>query len=273
VALKTGVALNCEIHGDGPPSLLVGGPHRAQLFNLFQVPAFTRAGYRVVTVDHRGVPPSDVPPPPYTVEEMAADIAALIEVLELQPCAVVGYSLGALIAQQLVLEHPELVSRAVFCGMQTTPSALLRAVDTELIHRLQDGVSMPPLTVAVLRALQLFGPRRLANDSFVESFLPFLAEPLGEGSCELGLMQASAGYIIRPERVAAIRRPCLVLAFEHDVLTPPHQGRELASMISGCRYSEIPSAGHAGLLEKPTEVNRAILEFLCEDTSPSRAGS
>src|SRR5213593_3456441 len=112
-----GVKLAYDIFGEGEPVLLVCGTgQRAFTWQLFQVPALTEAGYRVVTFDNRGVPPSDSPPAPYTVKEMAEDAAGLIEHLDLAPCRVAGLSLGAMITQELALGHPDLVRCAVAMG-------------------------------------------------------------------------------------------------------------------------------------------------------------
>src|ERR1700733_6517112 len=105
-----GVRLVYNISGHGPPLVLVCGTGQAAYtWSLFQVPALVAAGYTVITFDNRGMPPSDCPPAPYTVQEMAHDLAGLIEGLGLAPCRVVGFSLGAMIAQELALARPDLV--------------------------------------------------------------------------------------------------------------------------------------------------------------------
>src|SRR5688572_22810475 len=113
-ATVNGVRLAYEVHGEGEPVLLICGTGQpAFSWTLHQVPALTAAGYQVVTFDNRGVAPSEEPEGPYTVEGMADDAAALIEHLGIGPCRVAGYSLGALIAQELALARPELVRSAV----------------------------------------------------------------------------------------------------------------------------------------------------------------
>ncbi|HYY08318.1 MAG TPA: alpha/beta hydrolase, partial [Actinomycetota bacterium] len=116
-AMVRGLRLAYDQFGEGDPILLVCATgQRAFTWQLFQVPALTAAGYRVVTFDNRGVPPSDCPPAPYSVKQMAEDVARLIETLELAPCRVAGLSLGAMITQELALAHPDLVRSAVMMG-------------------------------------------------------------------------------------------------------------------------------------------------------------
>src|SRR2546423_12455523 len=84
-----GIRLHYDVFGEGEPILLVCGTgQRSFTWQLFQMPALTGAGYRVVTFENPGVPPSDCPPAPYTLKEMAEDAAGLIEHLDLAPCRV-----------------------------------------------------------------------------------------------------------------------------------------------------------------------------------------
>jgi pimeloyl-ACP methyl ester carboxylesterase len=53
-----------------------------------------------------------------------------------------------------------------------------------------------------------------------------------------------------------------VISFEHDVLTPPHLGEEVAAAIPGATFEVISGCGHLGYLERPDQVNRSILGFL-----------
>src|SRR5437660_5654733 len=91
-----GVTLAYEVHGEGEPVVLVCATgQRAFTWQLFQVPALIAAGYQVVIFDNRGMPPSGVTPPPYSVSHLVDDVAGLIEHLGLASCRVAGFSLGA----------------------------------------------------------------------------------------------------------------------------------------------------------------------------------
>jgi pimeloyl-ACP methyl ester carboxylesterase len=56
--------------------------------------------------------------------------------------------------------------------------------------------------------------------------------------------------------------PCRVIGFSDDLMCPPHLCAEMADAIPDCDYVEIASCGHLGYLERPDEVNSAIIEFL-----------
>ncbi len=58
-----------------------------------------------------------------------------------------------------------------------------------------------------------------------------------------------------------MRAPCRVLAFEHDVDSPPREACEAAEAIAGCEYGEIGGAGHIGIVTHPEEVARLLVDF------------
>jgi pimeloyl-ACP methyl ester carboxylesterase len=97
-----GVNLSYEIRGEGPPVLLICGTLQpAASWWMICGQALVDAGRTVIAFDNRGVPPSDVPLPPYTVEQMAHDAIGLMDHLALGPYDLIGASLGGLIARPL----------------------------------------------------------------------------------------------------------------------------------------------------------------------------
>ena len=64
------------------------------------------------------------------------------------------------------------------------------------------------------------------------------------------------------EAYRAIKVPCRVVSFEHDLVAPPAAGQELAAAIPGATHRTIPGCGHFGYLENPEAVNRELIRFL-----------
>src|SRR5258708_308287 len=104
--------------GSGPPLLLIQGLGYAS-WGWEPVVAPLAECFRVVLFDNRGIGGSDSPPGPYTAAALAEDAAAVLEAAGAERAHVVGASLGGMIAQQLVLDRPELVDRLVLAC--TTP--------------------------------------------------------------------------------------------------------------------------------------------------------
>ena len=112
-AIVNGISIDYSTAGDGPPVLLICGTGQPADLWFAQVTDLAAAGHTVITFDNRGCGRSEAPPAPYRVADMAADTAALIEHLGLGPCDVIGYSLGAYIAQELAVTRAGLVRRLV----------------------------------------------------------------------------------------------------------------------------------------------------------------
>jgi pimeloyl-ACP methyl ester carboxylesterase len=66
----------------------------------------------------------------------------------------------------------------------------------------------------------------------------------------------------RREALRKVTAPCRVIAFSDDLITPVPLAAEVAEAIPDCDFVEIPACGHFGYLERPDEVNSAIIEFL-----------
>ena len=99
--------------GRGDPVLFIAGRGGAgRTWHLHQVPAFLAAGYRAITFDNRGIGATESADG-FGTEQMVADTAALIEKLDAAPVRIVAASMGAFIAQELMLARPELVRAAV----------------------------------------------------------------------------------------------------------------------------------------------------------------
>jgi pimeloyl-ACP methyl ester carboxylesterase len=260
-----GLTLHYDVFGqpDADPILLICGTgQRSFTWQLFQVPALNAAGYRVVTFENRGIPPSDCPPAPYSVKEMAEDAAGLIEELGLAPCRVAGLSLGAMITQELALAHPELVRCAVPMGTIGRQSTFGKYLTQAWVEESEAGVERNRIAEAVDGAFAVFSAHAIADDDRMQQYFDFaLQMPRWENPGRLGQHMADRTYDDRLGDLAGIRVPCMVMAFELDMLTTAPLCKEVADAIPGCEYVEIPACGHAGPLEKPDEVNVELLRF------------
>lgn len=259
-----GIRLNVEEYGSGEPVLLVtGSGARGRVWKAHQVPALTAAGYRAITLDNRGIPPSDGCPEGFTLTAMMADTAALIEDLGIEPCRVVGFSLGAMLVQELLVSHDGLVSQAVLIatrGRSDVLSAQMSAGERDLVER---GVDLPPRYASYIRAIQCLSPRTLNDEQRARDWLDIFDMSAAESyltRAQLGLEMIAD----RREAYQKIRCPCLVVAFGDDLIARPQLCREVAQSIPDCGFTEIAGCGHYGYLEAPAAVNDAILGFFSQ---------
>ncbi|OBI52663.1 bromoperoxidase [Mycobacterium kyorinense] len=248
--------------GSGEPVLFIAGSGGAgRGWHLHQVPAFLAAGYRVITFDNRGIGATENASG-FTTQTMVADTAALIEKLDAAPARIVGVSMGAYIAQELMVSRPDLVSKAVLMatrGRLDRARQFFRTAEEDLIN---SETRLPAAYDAKVRMLESFSPRTLNDDKAVAEWIDiFTMWPIKSTPglrCQLDVSPRNN----RLPAYQSITAPVLVIGFADDIVTPPHLGREVADAIPNGRYMQIPDAGHLGFLERPETVNAAILQFL-----------
>jgi pimeloyl-ACP methyl ester carboxylesterase len=253
-----------EDRGSGEPVLFIAGHGGAgRTWHVHQVPAFTAAGYRVVTFDNRGIGATENADG-FTTQTMVADTASLIERLCLAPVRIVAASMGAYIAQELMLAQPELVSQAALIatrGRHDRMREFARRAEEELSD---SGLQVPVAYEAKVRLLESFSPKTLNDDRAVADWIDMFT--MWPAKQTRGVRRQ---FDIAPDgnRLPAYRSiaaPVLVIGFSDDVALAPYLAREVADVMPNGRYLEIPDAGHLGFLERPEAVNSAILQFFAE---------
>ncbi|GLZ39325.1 alpha/beta fold hydrolase [Actinokineospora sp. NBRC 105648] len=258
-----GIQLSYHDHGTGDPVfLLMGMGSSGRVWQIHQVPALVAAGHRVIAVDNRGIAPTDLCADGITVADLAADVRALARHLGLDRFSLVGTSLGARIALHLAAEEPALVRKVVLMAVRGRSEPLHEVFDEGERQLTDQGLRLPPRYHAATTAMWNLSPRTLFDPVKVQEWLDVLEfgdQPAGPGVRAQMDIGDDPGL---PARCARITAPTLVLAFADDLIAPPHLGREVAGMIPGARFDELPDAGHFGYLERPEAVNKLLTEFL-----------
>jgi pimeloyl-ACP methyl ester carboxylesterase len=258
------VTLAFDDRGKGDPVLFIagrGGPGRT--WHLHQVPAFLKAGYRTITFDNRGVGATENADG-FSTRTMVDDTATLIERVGVGAVRIVAVSMGAFIAQELMVARPDLVSSAVLMatrGRLDRTRELFRLAAAELADA---DVALPASYDAKVRLLESFSPKTLNDDAAVAQWIemftmwPSKATPGLRRQLDIG-PESNRLPVYR-----SIAAPVLVIGFADDVVVPPHLSREVAQALPKGRYLEIPNAGHLGFIERPEPVNAAALQFFAD---------
>jgi pimeloyl-ACP methyl ester carboxylesterase len=262
VVKVNGINLSFHEYGVGEPILLIAGTGaRGRVWKTYQVPALTDAGYRAITIDNRGVPSTDPCAKGFTLGDMVADIVGLAEHLGLGPCNFVGSSMGAILVQELLVARPEVAKRAVLMSPRGRMDAMSRAMSAAEIELFESGIKLPPRYEAYFHVVRGFSPRTLESEDVARDWLDiFKVSPvstfLSRSQLEIDVIPGG-----RMESYRRIKCPCLIMAFADDAIVPPYLCREVADIIPGSSYMEIAECGHYGYLERPAEVNNAIIDF------------
>jgi 3-oxoadipate enol-lactonase len=258
-----GQVLYYELHGGGPPLVLVMGiGYDSSLWTLEQVPALSTQ-FQVILVDNRDAGRSSRARHPYEIADMADDLAGLLDALGIARSSVLGLSMGGMIAQEFALRHADRLDRLVLAGTGAAPAR--SAVDPIEIW---SWVKANDPTGAVFGGQQfvsLFSTAFLRNHEAVRHTAELLANNPYPMSPEAYGRQADAyRQFDALDRLSAITAPTLVIVGEHDLLTPPWIAREVAEAIPGARFQVIQGDGSSHLvpIECPNEFNRLVLDFL-----------
>lgn len=268
--LQTGVRVGVSQAGEGQPLLLLGGLGMPAIVWEFSglSSQLVDAGFSVISINARGIPPSSAPPAPYSVDDLAEDAMAVLQQLGHDSnVVVVGYSLGTYVAQALVREHPAVFSAAVLIA-GLNPSPILELVDTMELDLIESTGSLPT-AISTFELLMTTLPMKTVQDpEAVSGWQDILGDDSSRWTSIDGLVgQLSASRdwsrnrAEHLEALSTIEIPTLSVAFEHDVFFPPANERIAAERISECEHIVVSDAAHGGLSTHPDEPVKHIVDF------------
>jgi len=219
-----------------------------------QAPELARR-FRLLRYDHRGHGGSPVVPGPYTVDDLGADLLALLDGLGIERVSLCGLSLGGMVGMWLGASAPERVDRLVLCCTSAhLPPASLWADRAATVRA--GGTA----AVAEIAAGRWFTPAfRARRPDVVERTLDELRGIDAEGYA--GCAEAIGALDLRPV-LGAVRAPTLVIAGADDPATPPVHAEAISDAIPGAKLVVLPGTSHLANLERDAEVTRLILDHL-----------
>ncbi len=258
-----GIQLHYREVGEGPTVLLVHG-FTGNLRNwALQVPVLTKE-FRAVSLDLRGHGHSDKPSgaEDYTLETMADDVYAFVRELDLTSCFLVGHSMGGMIAQHLILAHPEPFRALVLVDTAAEiPDSLKMRERLEERARLIDIAREQGMEAVFEEQLRLSPQREqlLANPQFLEIWRQQFLLTSREAyiHCANGIARRRSLL----DALQAIEMPTLVICGEND---EPflETSRRMHKRIPGSELVIIHGAGHTPQIEKAGEFNSVLMGFL-----------
>ena len=252
-----GVTLDAAAQGarKGPAVLLLHG-YSDSWRSYEPLLAALPPALRAVAVSLRGHGDSDRPARGYGIRDLAGDLPAVLNHLDIDRAAVVGHSMGSMVAARLALAHPERVSALVLIGALTTLqgnaaidddfcdaiAALTDPVDAGFVREFQESTLARPVPAAFLDRIVAESrkpPARVWQDALDGMLADDLAPDL--------------------PRIAV---PTLLLWGDRDGLCDRASQTRMARALATAEFSVLPGAGHAPHWEDPQGVAAAVSRFL-----------
>ena len=261
IELDSGTRLHYRRTGSGESLLLAMGT-AASLGLWMPVEKALAERFDVVSFDYRGVGDSDRGDGSISATTLAEDARALLDALSISRAHVLGWSLGSVVAQQLALAHADRVASLVLYGTWARPDGVMTALMTALKYPWDRG----DLATALATLGVVYSAEFLASPEF-ETFLAWTA-PLAPSTPEQLRAVAEQWQacldVDNVDCLGAVTVPALVLTGEHDIVTPPRHGRQVAGCMPGASFELMTGTGasHGLMFERTEDFLRSVLAFL-----------
>ncbi|MEU3776065.1 alpha/beta hydrolase [Streptomyces sp. NPDC032472] len=249
---------NSRIHytvtGEGPALVLVHGVGKGgQVTFGHLVEEFARRN-TVILPELSGSETATDDGAPLTVEQLADEVAAVIEHAGLGPVDLVGFSLGGAVVAATAALHPEHVRRLIPVGGLVKSDLYIENLIGLTLSQKHD-----PKAFGRVLSTTAFSPRYIRSQPSL-SDVENLGAELSPSDGRIRQLELLVRVDIR-DLVGKVRAETLVLAPYPDAAVPAEHSRELAAAIPNASYTEIDS-GHMVIFEKPVEFVKLVQDFI-----------
>ncbi len=262
IQTASGIEIAYETHGDGPPLLLISGAGHDRGFWAGQLPLLA-SSYRCIVFDNRGTGASTMPPPGYSLADMADDAAAVLETVfqnqATERAHVMGFSMGGHIAQELALNHPARVASLAIHHSWARNCARLASFQRLRKSLAECGLreELADVSLLGLFAQDYFQDHPDEMAARKERMLAAMADLTGW----IGQLEACLNGDTL-DRLGVISIPTLVTCSDRDMIVAPHRAEEIHGAIAGARLEVLEGTGHVALIERPQAFARLCFDFL-----------
>jgi len=260
--------------GLGPAIVLLHGfPFNRSMW-LEQINFLSAHGYRVVAPDLRGLGENVAQTsvgesasedhrlrsvPLATMDDMARDVAALMDRLKIDRATICGLSMGCYVAFEFIYLFPGRVDALVLCGprAQGPDEEEKKSREAQALRVLAEGMQFSVSSIST----NLLAQKTLTEKPEVVvrvSDMVLQTDPRGAAAAQRG-MAARRDY---SDELANITVPTLIIAGREDGVRKPEDAEFIHAGIRGSQLVTIDDAGHLMNMEQPERFNRELLMFL-----------
>lgn len=212
----------------------------------------------VILPDLRGMGQSDLehsgaPQGAYTVADMAADIAGLLDALQIEKAVVVGHSMGGYVAMAFARAYPQ---RLAGLGLVSTQALADNAERKAGRYATAEQVAAQGVGVVA----DGMAPKLSANPDLVPAIRELILRQPAAGV--IGALKAMAERPDSTELLSTLKVPVAIVVGQADALIPADRSREMKALIPHAVLTELPGVGHSPMLEAPAETAKVLKMLL-----------
>ena len=252
------VALHAVESGSGEAVVLV---HAIGCDNRMwdSLAAALSTDFRVIRVDVRGHGKSPVPKGPYSLEELADDVAALFDDRDIERAHWVGLSMGGMIGQAFALDHASRLHRLVLANTTSSYGSDAPKIWNARIKAVNEG-GMASIVDMVMSRYFSDGFRE-AHPEVVKIYRERVSATPAAGyvACCAAIRELELTH-----ELDRIHARTLVIAGEKDIGTPPAMSEEIVHHLPGAQLAVIPGAAHLSAVDSAADFNALVRAFLTE---------
>ena len=245
--------------GAGEPLLLIQGMSGHSLHWGKPFLGALDRDFDCIAVDHRSTGESPRSDDPFTLGDLAEDAVAVLDDLGLESAHVLGISMGGMVAQELVLRHPQRVRRLVL-GCTYAGGEGQRLTDPDVFGRLGEAMQSGDRERALRAAWEInVSAGFAADEARYTAFREISATRPVAVAVIMRQLQAIAGHDVGA-RLGEIAAPTLVIHGTEDQMLPCSNGEAIAGAIPGARFEALPGVGHMFWVEQPERTAALVRE-------------
>lgn len=246
-----------EIGSGRPVIFLHGFPFNRTMWRE-QIEFLSARGYRCIAPDLRGLGESKSDGEVATMEDMARDVAGLMDELKIDDAIICGLSMGCYVAFELAQLFPDRIRALILCGPKAQGPDGAEKINREAqaLRVLAEGMDFAVESIST----KLLGKRTVhEKPEVVERVAEVVlsTDPLGAAAAQRG-MAARRDYSVD---LANISVPTLIIAGREDGVRTPADAEFIRDNIRGSKLIVIDHAGHLMNLEQPEMFNRTLIDF------------
>ncbi|MEP7137283.1 MAG: alpha/beta hydrolase [Chloroflexota bacterium] len=244
-----GIELAYARHGNGNPLVLLHGyPLDHHLWD--EVVPLLKGTFDLVLPDLRGFGESTTVDTPYTMDDLASDIAGLLDQLGIQKAAIAGHSMGGYVALAFARLYPERMNA-------------LALVSTQVLADPPEGKEKRYKTAVDIAEKGIGGVVETMTPKFTSNpnWQAFACKTMEgqQSAAYIGTLKAMAERVDSTPLLSTITYPVVVIHGDADTLIPIERAREVKAALPEAHLVEVKGAGHMPMCEAPDETAKALL--------------